>query len=429
MSEVACLNRESLEQVQLDQLRLLIRELLAGNAYYGPILRSAGVAENIDSLRAFSERMPFSYKQELVEDQRLHPPFGTNLTYPLEHYTRFSQTSATTGKPMRWLDTTESWGWMLGNWRRVFQEAGVNAKDHVYFAFSFGPFLGFWTAYESALSLGCLCMPGGGLSSPARLISILENDVTVLCCTPTYAIRLAEVAAEERIDISKSSVRRIIVAGEPGGSIPSTRARIETLWPGAKVFDHHGMTEVGPVSFECPAQAGTLHIIEASYYAEVIDPVSGAPAEPYGTGELVLTTLGRVAAPLLRYRTGDLVVVSPDSPCVCGSYEMALPGGILARTDDMVVVRGVNIFPSAIEDVMRRCVGLADYRVLIRSKRAMTELELEVEPASDCLDTKAMVDHIEHEMRDVFAMRIPVKLVPPGSLPRFEMKAKRWMKV
>lgn len=422
-------DRTALESSQLSQLRALVGELLGGNAYYGRILREASITADISSLEEFVSKMPFSFKQDLVEDQRKNPPFGTNLTYPLDQYVRFNQTSATTGRPMRWLDTPESWGWMLGNWRRVFEAAGVTRADRVYFAFSFGPFLGFWTAYEAATSMGCLCIPGGGLSSPARLTAILEDEVTVLCCTPTYAIRLAEVAAEEGIDLSRSRVRRIIVAGEAGGSIPGTRARIESAWPGASVFDHHGMTEVGPVSYECPKQPGTLHIIETSYLAEVIDPESGQPVEPYSTGELVLTTLGRAAMPLLRYRTGDLVVLSPDSPCPCGSHEMALPGGILARTDDMVVVRGVNIFPTAIEEVMRRCEGLGDYRVLIRQHRAMAELEIEVEPAQECADPKVMVEHLEHALRDVFAMRIPVTLVAPGSLPRYEMKAKRWMKV
>jgi phenylacetate-CoA ligase len=330
---------------------------------------------------------------------------------------------------MRWLDTPESWNWMLENWRRVFETAGVTAEDRVLFAFSFGPFLGFWTAFEAALNIGCLCLPGGGLSSAARLKIIIENEVTVLCCTPTYAVRLAEEAVSEGIELTQARVRLIVVAGEPGGSIPTTRARIQKLWNGARVFDHHGMTEVGPVSFECPAQPGTLHIIESSYYAEVVDPATGEAVEPYSPGELVLTTLGRAAMPLLRYRTGDLVVLAPETPCACGRHDLALPGGILARTDDMVVIRGVNIFPSAVEDVMRRCEGLADYRVLIRSTRAMTELELEVEPASSCGDKNGLITVLEREMRAAFALRIPVKLVPRGTLPRFEMKAKRWVKV
>src|SRR5262249_52426555 len=137
-----------------------------------------------------------------------------------------------------------------------------------------------------------LCVPGGGLSSTARLRAILDNGITVLCCTPTYAIRLAEVAREEKIDLRAARVRTIIVAGEPGGSIPAVRARLTELWPGARIFDHHGMTEVGPVTYECPARAGVLHVIGSAYFAEVIKPASGQPAAKGEAGELVLTTLG-----------------------------------------------------------------------------------------------------------------------------------------
>src|SRR5262249_34165146 len=153
----------------------------------------------------------------------------------------------------------------------------VAPGDRFFFAFSFGPFLGFWTAFEAGLRLGCMCLPGGGQSSAARLRAILENRATVLCCTPTYAIRLGEVAAAEGIDLAAGAVRTILVAGEPGGSIPATRARIERLWPGARVRDHHGMTEIGPVSFECPARPGVLHVIEAGYLPEIIDPESERP--------------------------------------------------------------------------------------------------------------------------------------------------------
>lgn len=429
MTASAFPDKEQLATQQLAQLRTLIGELLHGNRFYSERLRAAGVTPDIESLEAFSRKMPFTYKTELVKDQQDNPPYGTNLTYPLSRYTRFNQTSATTGSPMRWLDTQESWEWMLGNWGQVFHAAGVSAADHLYFAFSFGPFLGFWTAYESALRIGCLCIPGGGLSSAARVNAILDNDTTVLCCTPTYAIRLAEVAFEEQIDLSRSKVKTIIVAGEAGGSVPATRERIESLWPGARVFDHHGMTEIGPVSFECPARPGTLHVIESGFYAEILDPESGDPVEPYETGELVLTNLGRAAMPILRYRTGDLVVLAPESPCACGRYDMALPGGILARTDDMVVVRGVNIFPSAIETIMRKCEGVGDYRVLVQTRRSMTELELEVEPEAGWNDTASLIEALEREMRAAFALRIPVRLVDHGALPRFEMKARRWIRV
>src|SRR5262249_49940639 len=152
---------------------------------------------------------------------------------------------------------------------------------------------------------------------------------------------------------------------------PSTRARIESLWCGASIVDHHGMTEVGPVSYSCPKQPGVLHVIESSFIAEVIDPESAKAVEPGSSGELVLTNLGRTGSPLLRYRTGDVVQAAKEAPCECGSYEIALEGGILGRTDDMVVVRGVNVYPSAIEQIVRSCGNVAEYRVEIHTGKAL----------------------------------------------------------
>jgi phenylacetate-CoA ligase len=362
------------------------------------------------------QRLPFTFKHELVDDQRAHPPFGSNLTFPLNEYTRFSQTNGTTGQPMRWLDTPESWDWMCGNWARVFEAAGVISDDRIFFAFSFGPFLGFWVAFDAAARMGCLVIPGGGMRSAARLQTILDCEATVLCCTPTYAIRLAETAAEEGIDLTACKIRRVIVAGEPGGSIKATQTRIQSLWPGAKVIDHHGMTEVGPVSYGCPKREGVLHVIEDSYIAEVLD-----------TGELVLTTLGRVGSPLIRYRTGDIVKSTPPGQCACGTFDLALEGGIVARTDDMVVIRGVNLYPSAIEEIVRACEGIAEYRVEIQTDRALSEMIIQVEPSGD--DDAALVHRLELALRNALGLRVPVVSVARGSLPRFEMKAQRWVRI
>jgi len=416
--------RESLRSIQLERLNSLISEILPSNRFYTAKLGRAGINGPVESLDEFQNKSPFTTKEELVNDQTENPPYGTNLTYPLERYTRFSQTSATTGSPLRWLDSSESWDWMLGNWKRVYEAAGMTNKDRIFFAFSFGPFLGFWTAFESAAGLlGCLCLPGGGMSSNARLQSILDNSVTVLCCTPTYAIRLAQVAEDEGIDLSESQVRRVIVAGEPGGSISATRATIEGYWRGARVFDHHGMTEVGPVSYESSNHPGVLHVIEESYFAEVVDPDSGEPVQEGETGELVLTTLGREGSPLLRYRTGDLVRPDWNGADNYGDINLALVGGILGRSDDMVVVRGVNLFPSAVEDTIRSCGGVAEYRVTTYLEKGMTELLVEVEPTHA---DSGVVDRVCNAFRTAFNLRIPVKAVPAGSLPRFEMKAKRW---
>lgn len=418
---------------QLEQLRTLVAELIPANRFYSQKLQSAGVTFDVASLDDFSLRFPFTTKRELVEDQRHDPPFGTNLTYPLDRYTRFHQTSGTTGTPLRWLDTPESWNWMLESWMEIFRAAGVAAGDRVFFPFSFGPFIGFWLAFESAARLGSMCLPGGGLSSAARLRLIVDNGVTVICCTPTYAIRLGEVAAEEKIDVSASRVRTIIVAGEPGGSILAARARIESLWAGARVFDHHGMTEVGPVTYECPAQPAVLHVIESAYFAEVINTATGRTVPRGQVGELVLTTLGRTGSPLLRYRTGDLVKQGAESrelrkPCACGRHELALEGGILGRVDDMVIVRGVNVYPTAVEEIIRSCEGVAEYQVKISQTQSLAEMSVEIEPAASCRDVAALLAQVKKRFETALALRVPVSAMSPGALPRFEMKAMRWMK-
>ena len=305
-----------------------------------------------------------------MADQAQAPPWGTVLTEPLERYTRYNQTSSTTGRPLRWLDTTESWQWMLDCWQAVYRGAGVGAGDRIFFPFSFGPFLGFWTAFDAATQLGAHAIPAGGMTSHQRLALIDALAPTVVCCTPTYALRLLDVAREAGggdAALAATAVRTIIVAGEPGGSIPATRRRIERGW-GARIIDHHGLTEVGPISFECREAPGFLHVNEQEYIAEVLDPESGQPVEDGNRGELVVTNLGRTASPLIRYRTRDLVVATHE-PCACGRTFVRLVGGILARADDMVTIRGANVYPTAVEEALRAIDAVVEYRCTVRTGR------------------------------------------------------------
>jgi phenylacetate-CoA ligase len=427
-------DRAGLHEHQLGRLRRLLHDIHPGNLFQTARLESAGVDARIGSPAEFSRRLPLLTKAELMADQLAHPPYGTNLTFPLDQYTRFHQTSGTTGHALRWLDTPASWDRMVDGWTRVLAAAGTQASDRVVFAFTFGPFIGFWMAFEAAQRLGCLCLPAGGLSSLSRLRLILDNAATVLCCTPTYAARLAEVAAGEHIDLAQSKVRLLIVAGEPGGSIPAVRRQLSQLWPGARVFDHHGMTEVGPVTYECPAQTGCLHVLEASFLAEVIDPASGTPSAAGQPGELVLTTLVRTGSPVLRYRTGDLVLprFSPAdqsvAPCACGSQELALEGGILGRVDDMVIVRGVNVHPAAVDGIVRDCGGVTEYQVEVFATPTLTELSLRLEAAPDAGEPGEVARRVQKTLQTRLNLRIPVAAVPAGSLPRFEMKARRWIR-
>jgi phenylacetate-CoA ligase len=384
-------------------LRRLLATILPANEFWRERLPSR---YRPDSIHAFVQTCPLLTKAEMMRDREAHP--------------RFCQTSGTTGRPLAWLDTPEDWEAMLRCWRTVFAKAGVErGRDRVFFAFGFGPFLGFWTAFESALSVGLMAIPGGGVSSNARLQTMADHKATVLCCTPTYAVRLGELRARQK---RATSVRLIIVAGEPGGSVPATRARIEKLWPGARVFDHHGLTECGPVSYEDPEDSGQLRVIEESHFAEVIDPDTGTEILEGAEGELVLTTLDRTGCPLLRFRTGDRV-----RKARARDGGLALEGGILGRLDDMVVVRGVNVYPSAIEGVLRRFPEVVEYQVREDWADGMLELRLVIELAPTT-DAKVIVPRIEAAFQDALALRLQVEIFPFGSLPRFEFKSRRWIK-
>lgn len=401
----------------LERLRALLSAIGDRNRFQARRMEAAGMTGDLASLADFSARVPFTHKQDLAADQAAHPPYGSNHTDPLERYTHFCQTTGTTGRPLVWLDTEESWAWMLGNWAAIYRAAGLAPGERIYFAFSFGPFLGFWTAFEAAAKCGFLGIPGGGLGSGGRLRAMIQHRATTLCCTPTYALHLAQAAKEEEIDLREAAVQKIIVAGETGGSVPEVRDRICSAWNGAEVLDHYGMTEVGPVAFQRSGQPGLLHVIEDSYLAEIVDAETGRPVEAGHVGELVLTTLGRTACPLLRYRTGDLVRRAVD---VEG---FALAGGIIGRADDMVVVRGVNLYPSAVDAVVRLVPEIVEYRVEISRRGSLAEVDVKIEAEDDSAAQK-----LERALATAFSLRIPVTRVASRSLPRFELKARRWVK-
>ncbi len=413
MSQLESADRSQITAHQLARLQQGIERMLPGNRFYRQ--KFADFSPAIHQLEDLA-RLPFTSKSELVADQEAHPLYGTNLTYPLAEYVRLHQTSGTTGKPLKILDTQESWDWWAECWTSVYRAAGVGRDDIVFLAFSFGPFIGFWSAYEGAKRLGALTVPGGGMDSLQRLRAMLEVGATVLVCTPSYALRLAEVAQEHGLDIRESSVRVTIHAGEPGASIPATRQRIEQAW-GARTFDHAGMTEMGAYGFMCAQQSG-IHVNEEEFLAEILDTQSGQPVREGEVGELVLTNLGRWGSPAIRYRTGDLVRHGGYS-CPCGRAFLHLPGGIIGRADDMLIVRGVNIYPSALANVLHRFPQVAEYRIIVTRHGEMDEIALQVECPPE------IVAVLQEELHVALSLRFPVEVVPQGTLPRFELKAKR----
>jgi phenylacetate-CoA ligase len=426
MLEVEQLDRSRLAEGQGRRLMELLRAIHGPNQFYTRKLQDAGIDINSLRLPEDFKRLPLTTKAELNADQAANPPWGTALTEPLSHYTRYCQTSSTTGRPLRWIDTNDSWQWLLECWKTVYRGARVTQSDRVFFPFSFGPFLGFWAGFEAGPQIGLHCIPGGGMSSQIRLSMIETIGATVVCCTPTYALRLAEIAEHERRrPLADGTVRMLIVAGEPGGSIPATRERIERSW-GARVLDHHGLTEVGPVSFECWDAPGSLHINEAEFIAEVLDLRTGEEVEDGQTGELVLTNLGRTASPAIRYRTGDLVIRRSE-PCACGRTWARLAGGILGRADDMVNIRGVNVYPVGIESVVRRLPEVVEFRSVVSRQGSMRSLRLEIEVAPEFEDSNAVASRVAYHLREALGLSVNVLVVESGTLPRFEMKANRFV--
>ena len=418
-SVIETIDRERLIKVQLEKLELMLSSVLNNNALYRRKLNEAGLFE-ADGLTNLDEyqQLPFTTKDELSKDQTDHPPYGTNLTFPKSQYVRIHQTSGTSGMPMRWLDTAESWNWWLRCWETVYRGADVNRSDRIFFAFSFGPFIGFWTAYEAAAKLGALTIPGGGMTSLQRLRAIQFNDISVLICTPTYALHLAEVAQLEGIDIATLNVRTTIHAGEPGASIPSTKHRIENAW-GANCYDHVGATEVGAWGFECQAQAG-VHLNESEFICEVVNPVTGRSAEE---GELVITNLGRIGMPVLRYRTGDYVRLQTDL-CECGRTFFRAEDGVIGRVDEAMIIRGVNVYPSTVENIVRRFPQVVEFAVDIYRRGALDEMEVKLEISS--ADANDVAADLIKDVHEVLGLRVSVTVVDSGTLPRFELKAKRF---
>jgi phenylacetate-CoA ligase len=402
-------DRKTLEAHQVIRLNRLLDEVVGRDGFYrrkyhADLLR----VTNLDGLR----RLPFLCKTEIDSGDGAPALFHT---YKRSEYSRFHRTSGTHGQPMPVMDTSADWQWWINTWQYVLDAGDVTSKDIAVMAFSFGPFIGFWSANDALVARGAMVVPAGGLSTHARANLIVQTAATVVCCTPTYALHLAETAKSHGMDLRESSVRLLIVAGEPGGSLPETRTRIESAW-GARVLDHGGATELGPWGVGSRDGRG-MFVIESEFIAELLKPGTDQLAAEGDLAELVLTGLGRLGAPAIRYRTGDLVRGYRDHAEECRF--LWLEGGILGRADDMLVIRGVNIFPSSIERIVRLFPRIGEFRLVATRQGTMDELEIIVE------DPANQPQEIATVMEQRLGLRIAVRAVPIDTLPRFEAKAKR----
>jgi len=418
-------SRADLTALQERKLREQVRHAYAASPFYRKKLDDAGIEPariaRLDDLR----HLPFTTKDELKQDQADHPLWGTLLAVPVEQCLRVHMTSATTGRPLAFLDTEDDWHGFYHSYARSLHAFGVRRHDMVMAAFSYGPWIGYWSGFYAAQDLGCLVFPAGGLSTEQRIDALRTYPITVLGCTPSYALFLAEQAARKGIDLAKETRVRITWhTGEPGAAIPATRERIETAF-GAQAFDLPGLTEIAAWGFECHARSGITHVHEDYCYPEVLDE-HDRPVAPGERGELVFTSLYRKAMPLIRYRTRDVVQLA-DRPCPCGRTLVGLEGGVLARLDDMKKVRGIIVYPRRIEELIRGHVGVDEFQIVFRRVEGLDEIVVRVDPSPSLgpEERRGMQQTLEDTLRLGLGIRAGIELTEPGELPRWDHKAKR----
>lgn len=420
--------RDEIRALQLRKLKGLVKWAYGNSQLWQEKFDRTGLKpDDIKSLEDLS-LIPFLTRDELNQTQNAVPPYGKILSVSPQKAVRYHQTSGSSGKiPLKILDGWKDWEWVSEMWCYGMYAFGVRPDDVVYLAYGYGNFIGFWGAHYAAEKIGALTIPSGGLTSEDRIKKIIDLGATVLVSTPTYAIRLGQVAAEMGIDLnSQSKVRLLIQSGEPGGNVPSTKKMLAEMW-GAKVGDFPGMSETGgSTAYECEEQSGSIHIIEDHYIQEVIDPEGHALG--YGEkGELVVTSFGRATIPLIRYRTGDMVERVPYTSCSCGRTFDLYRGGILGRVDDMKIVRGVNIFPSAVENIVRKFESIVEYQIVLFKLQGIDQVKVQVE-LQDNLDLqsqKKVLQGLSQELYDANRLKFIVEQAPAGTLPKFELKAKR----
>lgn len=420
-------SREELRAVQETRLREQIQHAYHNSAFYRRKMAAVALKpEQITTLEDL-DRLPFTTKDELKQSQAEHPPWGDFLAVPVEECLRLHQTSGTTGAPVRILDTPHDWYIFYHTYARALYAMGVRKSDLVMAAFSYGPWIGFWSGFYAAQDLGCLVLPSGGMSTEQRIQALLEYPITVFGATPSFALYLADEAHKRGIDLAKQAQVRITWhTGEPGALIPTTKRLIEQAF-GAKTFDLPGLTEIAAWGFECEEQSGMVHVHEDYVYPEVLNPETGEPVKPGERGELIFTSLYRKAMPLLRYRTKDIVELATES-CPCGRTLVSFKGGVLGRTDDMKKIRGVIVYPSRIEEVVRGFKEVDEFFITIRRVKGLDDILLQIDPRPDVTQDgrERLTEAVGSRLRLALGIRVTVETVGSGSLPRWDHKARRF---
>lgn len=419
--EIETLSRGDIRKIQLRLLRHTVHSAYEYSPYYNRAFKRSGFSpSDVTSLEDL-RRLPFTDKKFERERQEAFPPFGDHIAVARERIVRIHTSSGTTGRPTASVFTKNDVEIWKESMARQFWAVGMRPGDVYHHALNMSLFVG-GLCLLGAERLGASAIPAGVMDTSRHLMIIKTFKPKFIWGTPSFVLHLAEKAREEGIEPSELSIRKVIVAGEPGGSVPSTKRRIEEAW-GADCYDYYGIADIwAPCATECEEKAG-LHLLEDYVLPEVIDPETGEGVAEGEKGELVLTTLRREGQIMLRFRTGDETSYELER-CACGRTHMRLMG-ITGRTDDLVIAKGVKFYPSQVEEVLRRFRELRDeYQIAVcRGGDYLDEVTVRVESLGG--DGGAVKHALERELRSVIGIRFNVELLKPGTLPRTLHKAKR----
>lgn len=422
------LPQEKLRQLQLMKFKEIFKWAYEHSKFYYKLYRDAGIEpgdiKKFDDIR----KVPKIEKSMMRDIQGKDPfPYGDILCVPLEQVTDYRQTSGTTGQPIYQADTWQDWEYSTEAYAYALYAQGYRPSDRIFLPFGYNIFIAFWAYHYAAEKLGCEVIPGGVLNTEARILKIQELKANAMGATPTYILGMAETAKNMGLNPSTDlTIRKITVAGEPGGSIPATRKRMEEAW-GAKVYDQVGSTEIGHWGWECRHQAG-LHVNEAFFLVEIEDVDTGEPiSEPGRRGKMVVTTFNRMAQPCIRFDVKDLIQWNARQ-CDCGRTYRLLDGGVLGRTDDITKVKGVLLSPTAIEEVVRDIPQLSnEYQVVVTKKGDIDTISIKVEILPEYhKDEAAIKIMLVDQLRVKTNLGYNIEFHEYGSLPRVQAKSRRF---
>ena len=415
--------RRQLRELQWRKLQVALSHARAGSPFW-----AGRIPGGIASLDDYFERMPMLTREDITTAEQEAPPYGSLPACDPRLAIRHHQTSGTSGQPpVRTFDTARDWAWAADMWCTGLYGMGVRDTDRAAVAFGYGLFIGFWGLHYALEKIGATTVATGSFDSEGRVRLILEQGTTVVACTPTYAMRLALTAKQMGVDLARESEVRIVVcSGEPRPEA-TKRAIAESF--GAFVGDTAGMTEAATIfMFECTDEPGGCHIIETDYLEEVIDPDTMRPAEYGQPGVRVMTSLGREGIQMFRYWTNDLVIRRPASDCTCGRSWDWYEGGIRGRHDDMRKIRGVFFMPVMVEDVVRNFPDVDEFQTTLRTIEELDTLVVQIEPRPGLAETEhaGLAERVKAEIKRQLSLTPIVEVAATDSLPRFEMKAKRF---